>query len=155
MNSIASLPSLHLVFEPIDQRTSPNLGSTRMLFTAPARRAQPLTNLATAPSQSPFKCSVAESMPRGGVNRRSLLKTCTQELSLRLPGGPSAGSVRWALRTSAGRSRVRNATVRKIKLVYKIYLNRKTVKQVRNTKCGSNLAQSKYTSRSGKNARRW
>jgi hypothetical protein len=46
MNSIAPLPSLHLVFEPIDQRTSPNLTSTKMLFTAPARRAQPLTNLA-------------------------------------------------------------------------------------------------------------
>jgi hypothetical protein len=89
------------------------------------------------------------------VNRRSLLKTYTQELSLRLPGGPCAGSVRWALPTSARRSWIRNATVRKIKIVYKIYLNRKTLKQVRNTKCGSNLAQSKYTSRLGKNAKRW
>jgi hypothetical protein len=53
---------------------------------------------------------VLESTPRGGVNRRSLLKICTQELSLRLPGGSSAGSVRWALPTSARRSRVRNAT---------------------------------------------
>jgi hypothetical protein len=44
------------------------------------------------------------------VNRRSLLKTCTQEFSPRLPGGPSAGTVRWALPMSAGTSRVRNVT---------------------------------------------
>jgi hypothetical protein len=55
MNSIAPLPSLHSVFEPIDQKTSPNLDSTKMLFTAPVRQAQPLTNLATAPSQSPSR----------------------------------------------------------------------------------------------------
>jgi hypothetical protein len=81
---------------------------------------------------------------------RDLLHTT----SPRLPGGPSAGTVRWAHPMSAGQSRVRSVTDRKLKLECKIYLNRNALIQVRNTKCGSNLAQDRYISRSGKNTTR-